>query len=143
MNYTFVLLSCASSSVLLRASVQSVPLFQPLSVTGRFALLVAVALRPKLFPLYFQPDKQPTVIMSPEEKARIFSSLSNFKGHVGRTDGMWGLLGIQSIRGQLDFETFFTQQILEIPTDTPTKVCDKKLSNFSKSLHCNHRNFRT
>ena len=46
-----------------------------------------------------------------------------------------GFLEKQSIRGRLGFETCFTRQILEIPTDWPKKVSGKKLSDFRKNLH--------
>ena len=46
------------------------------------------------------------------------------KGLVRRTYSVCGFEK-QSIRGRLDFETCFTRQVLEIPTDWPKKVCEK------------------
>ena len=36
-------------------------------------------------------------------------------------------------RGRFDFETFFNQQILEIPTDRPIKVCEKNCPILGKA----------
>ena len=55
------------------------------------------------------------------------------KGHVRRTYSVCGFFDVQSIRWRLDFETCFTRQILEIPTDWPKKVCDKNCPILGKA----------
>ena len=120
--------SLPSQDVLSRVSSQTVPLFRPLSVTSGFALLGAAALRPNLLLL----EKQTIVFVSPEEKARIFASLSSSNGQVRRTDSVCGFLCIRSIMcGSI--LNFFTRQILEILTGRTTKVATK-LSAFTKGL---------
>ena len=54
-----------------------------------------------------------------------WEQVDSFKGHVRRTDSVYSLLGIRSIRGRLDVEACFTQLILELLTDRPTKACEK------------------
>ena len=55
------------------------------------------------------------------------------KGHIRRTYSVCGFFDKQSIRGRLHFETCFTRQILEIPTDQPEKVCDKNCPILGKA----------
>ena len=83
-----------------------------------------------------------TGIESTEENARIFSSLS-LRGLSASKDMFVVLTAFAAHGGSLTndryawtvgFWNFFTRQILEIPTDRPTKVCEN-LSDFWKSLH--------
>ena len=78
--------------------------------------------------------------VSTEETASIFFKLDRAasfgrKGHVRRTYSVHvcGFFHKQSIHGRLDFETCFTRQILEIPTDQPKKVCDKNCPILGKA----------
>ena len=72
------------------------PSFNPMSVTGRFALLVEVALQlTKTSSLIVTfAKKEAIVTVSLKYKASFFSSLSSFKGHVNRTDSVYWFLGI-------------------------------------------------
>ena len=112
-----------------RASSQSVPLSEshPLSVASGFALLVAV--RPDFFRDLEQGRKGKDLFLLDWEQ------VESFKGHVRRTDSVYSLLGIRSIRGRLDVETCFTRLILEIPTDRPTKACEKCRVSGKADMH--------
>ena len=79
--------------------------------------------------------------VSTQEKGKdIFwlERAGSFKGHVRRTYSVCRFLDKRSIRADCWILKLFTRQILEKPTDRPTKVCEK-LSDFWKSLHVQSR----
>ena len=120
--------------MLLRASVRSVPLFQPLSMTGGFALVVA--LRAKFFHRNFSRKCEQSWSSARNKMQDSFLALAGCQLQRGVFVIMTAYAG--SLGNDLYVVSLIlkllTWHILEVPADQPTKVCEK-LSEFRKSLH--------